>query len=203
MSKEVKQVNVSAKLPPRRPKNLDVRSREHLTSEEVEKLRKGARSVGRHRVRDDLIIFLMFRHAFRVKEISNLKWDQVDFDEGAIYVNRNKGGCAATHPLSGSEMRALRKLKRIYTENPHVFISEYCSPLTTRSIHNIIARAGKMAGFSFSIHPHMLRHSTGYYLANKGEDTRAIQAYLGHVNIHSTVRYTALAPNRFKNFWNG
>ena len=50
-------------------------------------------------------------------------------------------------------------------------------------------------------HPHMLRHATGYKLANDGQDTRALQHYLGHKNIKHTVRYTELSPERFKNFW--
>jgi site-specific recombinase XerD len=50
-------------------------------------------------------------------------------------------------------------------------------------------------------HPHMLRHACGYALANKGHDTRAIQAWLGHRSITSTAVYTALEPNRFKDFW--
>jgi integrase len=41
----------------------------------------------------------------------------------------------------------------------------------------------------------------GYALANAGHDTRALQAWLGHKNIQHTVRYTELAPDRFKNFW--
>jgi site-specific recombinase XerD len=49
--------------------------------------------------------------------------------------------------------------------------------------------------------PAMLRHATGYALANKGIDTRTLQAYLGHRSIQSTVRYTELAPGRFKNLW--
>ena len=50
-------------------------------------------------------------------------------------------------------------------------------------------------------HPHMLRHSTGYKLANDGHDTRALQHYMGHKNIMHTVRYTEMAPDRFKDFW--
>jgi site-specific recombinase XerD len=57
------------------------------------------------------------------------------------------------------------------------------------------------AGIPFPVHPHMLRHACGYYLASKGQDTRAIQAYLGHKNIQHTVRYTELAPGRFNDFW--
>jgi type 1 fimbriae regulatory protein FimB/type 1 fimbriae regulatory protein FimE len=52
------------------------------------------------------------------------------------------------------------------------------------------------------LHPHMLRHACGFYLANKGVDTRALQQYLGHRNIQHTVRYTELTPQRFQDFWN-
>jgi type 1 fimbriae regulatory protein FimE len=47
----------------------------------------------------------------------------------------------------------------------------------------------------------MLRHSCGYKLANDGQDTRAIQEYLGHRSIVSTQRYTPLSPRRFEKFW--
>src|SRR6266496_4261086 len=59
-------------------------------------------------------------------------------------------------------------------------------------------RAAKLA---FQVHPHMLRHSTGYKLANDGQDIRSLPHYLGHRNLQSTARYTALAPDRFKGFW--
>ena len=62
-------------------------------------------------------------------------------------------------------------------------------------------RAGIEAKLPFKAHPHMLRHATGFALANKGTDTRTLQAYLGHRSIQSTVRYTELAPGRFKNLW--
>jgi site-specific recombinase XerD len=80
-------------------------------------------------------------------------------------------------------------------------LSERGSPLSVAGYQRMVARAGEAAGFSFLIHSHMLRHSCGYKLANDGQDTRAIQHYLGHRSIASTVRYTALAPDRFKGFW--
>jgi site-specific recombinase XerD len=61
------------------------------------------------------------------------------------------------------------------------------------------ARAGgDRGGVGFKVHPHMFRHACGYALANRGHDTRALQAYLGHKNIQHTVRYTELSPLRFK-----
>ena len=55
--------------------------------------------------------------------------------------------------------------------------------------------------FPVLIHSHMLRHSCGYKLANDGQDTRAIQGYLGRRSIVSTQRCTASAPDRLKPFW--
>ena len=51
------------------------------------------------------------------------------------------------------------------------------------------------------VYPHMRRRSAGYKLANDGQDTRAIQHYMGHKNIQHTVRYTELTPQRFNGFW--
>ena len=64
-----------------------------------------------------------------------------------------------------------------------------------------IPRVGEAAKMPFPIHPHMLRHACGFKLANDGHDTRALQQYLGHKNIQHTVRYTDMAPDRFKDFW--
>ena len=197
LSKMGKLVNV----PPRRVKNPERRSREYLTATEVEALMESARQVGRHGHRDMTLIMLAYRHGLRVAELVALRWEQVDLKQGLLHVNRLKHGTAGTHPLRGPELRALRKLQRDYLETPYVFVSERKAPLTTSAVRKIVARAGESAGLRFPVHPHMLRHATGFYLANQGQDTRAIQDYLGHKNIQHTVRYTQLAPDRFKGFW--
>src|SRR5215471_3539061 len=118
-----------------------------------------------------------------------------------VHVNRAKNGEPSTHPLSGVELRALRRLKRESIESPFVFVSERGSPFTTAGYRKMIARLGEAARFSFPVHPHMLRHACGYKLANDGRDTRALQHYLGHKSIQHTVRYTKLSPDRFRDFW--
>ena len=112
-----------------------------------------------------------------------------------------KNGVPSVHPLRGSELRALRKLARDYPDSPYLFVTERKGPMTTSAVRKVLARAGQAAKVGLPIHPHMLRHSTGYKLANDGHDTRAIQHYLGHKNIQHTVRYTELAADRFKDFW--
>ena len=102
---------------------------------------------------------------------------------------------------SARESRALRRLQRESPASRYIFISERGAPLSVAGYQRMVARAGEAAGFGFLVHSHMLRHGCGFKLAADGQDTRAIQAYLGHRSIQSTVRYTALAPDRFKNFW--
>ena len=117
-----------------------------------------------------------------------------------MHVNRKKNGETATHPLSGRELRALRQLKRAYSESPFLFVTERGGPITETTVRKIVGRAGRRAGIELPVHPHMLR-ATGFYLANNGVDTRTIQAYLGHRNIMRTVRYTQLAPDHFRSIW--
>lgn len=130
-----------------------------------------------------------------------LKWDQIDLRRGQMHVNRLKNGSPATHPIEGDELRFLRRLQRVYPDAPFVFTTERGGPLTRSTVSKLIARAGQNGELPFPVHPHMLRHGTGYYLANKGIPTRTIQAYLGHRSIQHTVRYTALSASAFSNLW--
>lgn len=188
-------------LPPRKQTNASRRSREFLTPDEVARLQQGAERFGRHGHRDGTMILLAFRHALRVSELVALRWDQIDLKQGLMHVRRRKNGNPSTHPLSGGELRALRRLEREYPGCPFLFASERKGPVTDATVRKMIARAGQAAGLPFPVHPHMLRHAAGYKLANDGQDTRAIQHYLGHRNIAHTVRYTELSPERFKGFW--
>ena len=81
--------------------------------------------------------------------------------------------------------------------------SERGSPLTRQSAWQIVAEARNLAGLGLGldVHPHMLKHSCGYFLANKGLDTRLIQDYMGHKQILNTVRYTATNAKRFEELW--
>lgn len=186
---------------PRRRKNSELRSREYLTLHEVEALMAVARQ-NRHGHRDATMILVAFRHGLRAAETVDLRWDQVDFRAATLHVRRVKGGNPSTHPILGDELRALRRLQRDQEpKSSFVFTSERGAPFTTAGFARMIERAGGVAKLGYKAHPHMLRHACGFALANKGRDTRALQAYLGHRNIQHTVRYTELAPDRFKDFW--
>jgi type 1 fimbriae regulatory protein FimE len=69
---------------PGRPRNVDVRSREYLTLDEIQALMKAAGNIGRHQHRDRTLVLIMFRHGLRVSEVVDLRWDQVDYKAGSI-----------------------------------------------------------------------------------------------------------------------
>jgi type 1 fimbriae regulatory protein FimB/type 1 fimbriae regulatory protein FimE len=191
------------KQPPIRQPNQASRTRECLTPDEVERMIAAARRAdGRLAERDALLIMMAYRHGLRASELIALRWDQIDLKAGTLHVARLKHGSPSTHPLRGPELRALRAWKREQGDTaPYVFTSLRGGPMTRRTVHHVVAESAKAAGIEFPVHPHMLRHATGFYLANAGQDTRAIQMYLGHKNIQHTVRYTELASGRFKDFW--
>jgi integrase len=184
-----------------RPPNSELRSREYLTPAEVEKLAKAARD-GRYGHRDATLILIAFRHGLRASEICDLEWSQVEFGRSAsLHVRRAKNGKPSVHPLRGDEIRALRELRWQFPDSAFVFATERGGPFTPDAVNRHIKRLGEGAGFDFPVHAHMLRHACGFALANAGHDTRAIQDWLGHRSIQHTVRYTELAPTRFKDFW--
>jgi type 1 fimbriae regulatory protein FimB/type 1 fimbriae regulatory protein FimE len=181
--------------------NSSVRNREYLTSAEIERLMAAARTSSRYGHRDATMIMIGYRHGLRASELCDLQWHQVELPTGRLHVRRAKSGSPSVHPLQGDEIRALRRLQREQGRSAHVFASERGGPMTPKAFHALFARIGAWAKMPFPIHPHMLRHGCGFALANAGHDTRALQAWLGHRNIQHTVRYTELAPDRFKNFW--
>ena len=185
---------------PVRPPNSELRTREYLTPAEVEKLIKAAKD-GRWGHRDSTLVLIAFRHGLRASEICDLEWSQVEFGRSrSLHVRRVKNGKPSVHPLRGDEVRALRML-HAETKGSFVFETERGGPFTPDAVNRQLKRIGWRAGFGFPLHVHMLRHGCGYALANAGHDTRAIQDWLGHRSIQHTVRYTELAPTRFKDFW--
>lgn len=187
---------------PNSRKYSEVRTREHLLLAEVDAMQRAIKKFkGRHAHRDSTLILLIYRHGLRVAEATALRWEQIDFSGGTIYVKRVKKGTPSVQPLYGDEVRSLRKLQRDYPASPYVFQSSRHGPLAPDTVRGIVGRAGSLAGLPFPVHAHMLRHGTGYYLANRGTDTRTIQSYLGHNNIQHTVRYTELASTKFQGLW--
>ena len=175
--------------------------RQYLTEREIDLLCDAARKRGRYGQRDATMILMAYRHGLRVSELVALRWDQVDLEAGRLQVIRRKGSDDSVQPLSGVEIRALRKLRRDQPAGSrHVFVSERGAPFTTNGFFKMLSRAAADIGMA-DVHPHLLRHGTGFKLVNQGVDTRTLAAYLGHRNLANTARYTRMDAKRFDGFW--
>ena len=178
------------------------RLRTYLTRDEVAQLLRAAKK-SRHGARNHTMILLAYRHGLRASELIRLRWSDVDLANGTIYCRRAKGSRSSVHPLNRDEVAALERLLRERKRNagPFVFQSERGERMSRSAFWRVVAQAGERAGLPVKAYAHLLRHSCGYYLANKGCDLRLIQDYLGHKQIQNTVRYTALNPARFAGLW--
>src|SRR5690242_6735474 len=183
---------VKRTVPPGRLPNVYYRTREYLTEREVDRLMEAAGD-NRNGHRDATMILMAFRHGLRASELCSLRWDQVDLVHGRLHVSRAKNGIDTVHPLTGTELRALRRLQREQEPGRYVFMSERGAPMSAVGFRRMMGRLGEAAKMPFTVHPHMLRHACGFKLANDGHDSRALQHYLGHKNIQHTVRYTELS----------
>jgi site-specific recombinase XerD len=188
----------------RAKQTVDRRGKDFLTEAEIKRFLEAARG-GRHGIRDYLMMLMAYRHGLRVSELVDIRLKDLDLESGRIYVRRKKGSLSTHQPIEGDELRALRAWLRErenhrQARSPYLFLSER-GPMTRQAVNYLVAEIGKRAKLRFHVHPHMLRHSTGYYLANRGYDTRLVQDYLGHKNIAHTVRYTRTAAVRFEGLW--
>ena len=185
--------------------NSDIKKRNFLTQNEIESLLNAANS-GPHAARNYCLTLLCFIHGFRASEICRLRISDIDLRSKCIYIHRLKKGFSTTHPLLNKEIQALKRWLDIRDEYPQstsewLFLSRKGNPLSRQQFYQIISASGDQAGLPLEIHPHMLRHSCGFALANMGIDTRLIQDYLGHHNIRHTVWYTASNAGRFYGIW--
>ena len=182
---------------------VDSHPKNFLTEAEVESFLKAARK-GRHGIRNFAMLLLAYRHGLRVSELVNMRIADVDLDSGRLFVRRSKGSLSTSQPLDGAEIRALRgwlrqRINAPCCNSPLLFLSER-GPMTRQAVNYLVAVVGERAGLGH-VWPHMIRHGTGFALANKGHDTRLIQDLLGHRNIRHTQLYTRTAAVRFEGLW--
>jgi len=170
--------------------------REYLTEDEVERIIRQAQTE-----RDRLMILMGYRHGLRVSELIGLQWSQIDLEVAHFRVRRVKQSEDGVHPLSGREIRGLRKLRRAQPVGSRfVFLTRLGGPMTRNAFYKMLEKAAGKAGLE-GVHPHLLRHACGFKLVNQGMDTLSLAAYLGHVNLQNTKRYSRVNVARFANLW--
>lgn len=178
----------------------DREKRDFLNAKQASRLVEGAKA-GRHGLRDQALILLAYRHGLRASEATGARREDVDLEEGTMWVRRLKGGLSTEQPLAADEIRALRAyLAGRRDREPWLFLSSQGGRMTRQNFHYLVVQAGAHAELGH-VHPHQLRHTCGHLLANKGADTRLVQDWLGHRDIRHTARYTRTAAERFRGLW--
>ena len=121
-----------------------------------------------------------------------------DLKQARIWVKRSKNSLDTEQAIEGDELRAIKRYLAQGEERlPWLFVSERGQPMTRQAVNYLIGEAGERAGLG-RVWPHMLRHSAGYALSNKGHDFRLLQDFMGHRDPRHTSRYTRTASRRLE-----
>ncbi len=198
-----------------RVKNLDVRPREELYKEEIDAMLNSCDRLHNNQYFSKWMIYFLFKHALRVSELCNMRWNQIDLPKKQIYILRSKGGTPSMQTLSNDQICFLNTMKKENVlKSEYVFIFSHdmdfktgkmtAVPLKRTQAYDIIKRAGKLAGIGDHVHPHQLRHACGNYLYNEmNVPERTIQSYLGHKKLESTARYTQVSAKKYVGLFDG
>ena len=174
--------------------------RDFLTPGEMDKLLKAAR-LSCFGQRDHAMMLLAYRHGLRVSELVDARKTDFSADEGRVWVARKKGGLSTNQPLASDEIRAVKAYLGTRDDGlPWLFLSSRTNQMTRQNFNYLVAQAAERAGLG-DVNPHMLRHSCGHALAEKGTDTRLMQYWLGHRDIRHTAHYSRTSSKRFEGLW--
>src|SRR5207247_8976028 len=122
--------------------NSSVRTREYLTTAEIERLMAAARKSSRYGHRDATMILIGYRHGLRASELCDLQWSQVELATGRLHVRRAKNGSPSVHPMQGDEIRALRRLQREQGRSSHIFMTERAGQMVPKDFNGIFVWNG-------------------------------------------------------------
>jgi len=151
------------------------------------------------RLRNKLILTLLYSTGLRVSELIKLQITAIDEEERTIRV-RGKGEKDRLVIFDENTLNLIHEyLSKRNSESEYIFVSQRGNTLTSRYIQLMIKEYANEANITKKVTPHVLRHSFATHLLKNGVDIRAIQQLLGHSNLSTTQIYTSVDMHTLKN----
>lgn len=146
---------------------------------------------GRQADRD--VFILMIDAGFRINEASVLKWSDVDFDNGVIYLYRSKVSNDDFIPMTKRLRTALLNRRKL-VDGDYVFPGRFGGHKTIQN-NRALEAAFRRAGIS-DVYSHNLRKTFATRLLNRGAAITDVQHLLGHASVKTTEKaYAAFVKN--------
>lgn len=160
-----------------------------LSREEVERLIHCSSDL-----KTKAIITLMYSSGIRLAECAGLRIEDVDSKRMVLHIRRGKGGHSRFAVLSARALETLREYYRAYKPVSFLFENRrHTQPLLRRRIQQLVQETGIAAGIKKRVCPHILRHSFATHLIEDGKQLQAVQHFLGHTSIRTTVQYSHIS----------
>jgi integrase/recombinase XerD len=165
-----------------------------LTKEEVKKLIESSENK-----KSKLMISLLYACGMRVSELTNLKVNNLEFDEKIGQIKQGKGKKDRIFNIPEFLLQDLIGLVKVQKENNREYLfSGPKGKLSTRNLQKIVSLATRKAQINKEVHPHTLRHSFATHLLENGVDIRLIQELLGHADLSTTQLYAHVSSAQLK-----
>ena len=166
----------------------DTQRERFLTAEETQRL-IAAIGVDENRTAAQAIMLLLLTGARR-NEITQAKWEYVNWERRTLLVPLSKSGKPRAIALNAQALDLLRVLPRS-PDNPYILPSTVTGR-PSASLFFPWDRIRKRAGL-VDMRLHDLRHSYASFLVNQGISLYVVQGLLGHAHARTTQRYAHLA----------
>ncbi len=146
-----------------------------------------------------LLIELLYSSGLRLSECINLKYSELDLNEGTGWVRLGKGAKDRIFIISDMFKKDLLEYRdKNSCDGKGYIFSMNGRKMSPRGIQHAIKKAAKRAGLEKDVHVHTLRHSFATHLLENGVDIRKIQKLLGHSNLQTTQIYTQVSSEEIK-----
>jgi integrase/recombinase XerD len=177
-----------------------------LSLDEIESLLAAVVGDDPEALRDRAVLEFLYATGARVSEVCGLNLDDLDLSNQVVRLF-GKGSKERLVPIGGKAVAALIEWLdngrsglrpdawKKSSDRDAVFLTNRGQRLSRQKAHLIVCEAGRRAGITSELSPHVLRHSCATHMLEHGADLRIVQEMLGHASISTTQVYTKVTTD--------